>query len=98
MARLGLATHEFADIKHELVDAKAKPWHDASMSGNIPNNLVALKAGGKAALAKALADLESKPNAPEILELLDDTYANPTAQVIGLTGPPGVGKSTLAGA
>jgi LAO/AO transport system kinase len=56
-----------------------------------------LKVGGKAALAKALADLEARPDAPEILELLDEAYANPTAQVIGLTGPPGVGKSTLAG-
>src|SRR6185369_4918067 len=57
-----------------------------------------LKAGGKSALAKALADLEAKPDSPEIIALLDEAYENPVAQVIGLTGPPGVGKSTLAGA
>ena len=52
----------------------------------------------KAALARALAALEHSPQAPDNLALLDAAYAAPTAQVIGLTGPPGVGKSTLAGA
>ncbi len=60
-------------------------------------DLVALRSGGKPALARALAALESRPDAPEVLALLDDAYVRPTAQVIGLTGPPGVGKSTLAG-
>ena len=54
--------------------------------------------GSKAALARALAALEHSPQASENLALLDAAYAAPTAQVIGLTGPPGVGKSTLAGA
>ena len=54
--------------------------------------------GSKAALARALATLEHSPQAPDNLALLDAAYAAPTAQVIGLTGPPGVGKSTLAGA
>lgn len=57
-----------------------------------------LKSGGKGALARALAELEAKPDAPETVALLDEAYENPIAQVIGLTGPPGVGKSTLAGA
>jgi LAO/AO transport system kinase len=52
----------------------------------------------KAALARALAALEHSPQAPGSLALLDSAYLAPTAQVIGLTGPPGVGKSTLAGA
>ncbi len=57
-----------------------------------------LRAGGKAALARALAALERQPHAPANLALLDDAFAAAQAQVIGLTGPPGVGKSTLTGA
>lgn len=54
-----------------------------------------LKAGGKPALAKALAGIERAPEAPETIALLSAAWAAPTAHVIGLTGPPGVGKSTL---
>ncbi|WP_246116706.1 methylmalonyl Co-A mutase-associated GTPase MeaB [Denitrobaculum tricleocarpae] len=54
--------------------------------------------GGKAALARALSQLERRPDAPETLALLSDAYRAPRAHVIGLTGPPGVGKSTLMGA
>jgi len=54
--------------------------------------------GGKAAMAEALAVLESAPDAPQTIGLLDAAYAAPRAQVIGITGPPGVGKSTLLGA
>ncbi len=57
-----------------------------------------LRAGGKAALARALAALERQPHAPANLALLDAAFAAAQAQVIGLTGPPGVGKSTLTGA
>lgn len=60
--------------------------------------LAALRSGGKAALAKALAEIESHPDGDNVLALLDEAFARPRAQVIGLTGPPGVGKSTLAGA
>lgn len=60
--------------------------------------LSTLRSGGKPALARVLARLESNPDDPEIIALLDAAYVVPTAQVIGLTGPPGVGKSTLAGA
>ena len=58
-------------------------------------SLAALAAGGKAALASALAQLERAPEAAETLALLDAAYAAPRAHVVGLTGPPGVGKSTL---
>ena len=57
-----------------------------------------LKAGGKAALARALACLEMAPEAPDSLALLAAAYRAPRGQVIGITGPPGVGKSTLTGA
>jgi LAO/AO transport system kinase len=61
-------------------------------------SLNAVVGGGKAALARALAQLERYPDAPGTLSLLSEAYAAPKAQVIGLTGPPGVGKSTLMGA
>lgn len=57
-----------------------------------------IRIGGKAALAKALAQLERAPDAPETVALLDAAYAEPQAQVVGMTGPPGVGKSTLMNA
>ena len=65
---------------------------------NAPNRLALpdVIEGGKPALARALTALERKPEAPETLDLLDDAFAHPKAHVIGLTGPPGVGKSTLA--
>ncbi|NFV80255.1 methylmalonyl Co-A mutase-associated GTPase MeaB [Magnetospirillum aberrantis SpK] len=60
--------------------------------------LDSIRAGGKAALARALARLEQSPDAPETVALLDAAYDAPTAQVVGMTGPPGVGKSTLMNA
>jgi LAO/AO transport system kinase len=61
-------------------------------------SLAALAAGGKAALATALARLESAPEDADTLALLDAAYVAPRAHVVGVTGPPGVGKSTLIGA
>ncbi len=61
-------------------------------------SLAALAAGGKPALASALARLERAPEDTDTLALLDAAYAQPRAHVVGVTGPPGVGKSTLIGA
>ena len=60
-------------------------------------SLEALARGGKPAMARALAVLERAPGEAATLALLDRAYAAPRAQVIGVTGPPGVGKSTLLG-
>lgn len=69
------------------------------MSARAPApDFAALRAGGKAALARALSAVESDPDGAAVARLLDDAYASPRAQVIGLTGPPGVGKSTLTNA
>ena len=54
-----------------------------------------MKSGGKAALARALALLESAPDDEAQTALLDAADAAVRADVVGLTGPPGVGKSTL---
>jgi len=61
-------------------------------------SLTDLKAGGKPALASTLAKLEATPDDADLTALLTEAYLAPLGQVIGLTGPPGVGKSTLAGA
>ena len=58
--------------------------------------LAALREGGKAKLARALARMESHAQAPETAALLDAAHQAPVGHVIGLTGPPGVGKSSLA--
>lgn len=57
-----------------------------------------IRAGGKRALALALVEVETRPDAPETAALLDEAWAAPTGTVLGLTGPPGVGKSTLTDA
>lgn len=65
--------------------------------------LAQLRAGGKPAMARALSALETGldpaggPDAATA-ELLDAACADPVGIVLGLTGPPGVGKSTLTGA
>jgi LAO/AO transport system kinase len=57
--------------------------------------LDALRRGGKAALARALAQIEARPDGPAASALLDAAWAEPKGHALGLTGPPGVGKSTL---
>lgn len=64
----------------------------------LPADLAALRAGGKAALARALSALETAADDPRLMTLLDAAYAAPGGLVLGLTGPPGVGKSTLTNA
>lgn len=58
-------------------------------------SLAAVRAGGKAAVARALTAIEEQAGAAPVTELLDEAYASPRGHVIGITGPPGAGKSTL---
>ncbi|QDL93727.1 methylmalonyl Co-A mutase-associated GTPase MeaB [Paroceanicella profunda] len=58
----------------------------------------ALRGAGKAGLARALSRIESAPDAPETVALLDAAFAAPRGVTLGFTGPPGVGKSTLVNA
>src|SRR5205809_7277322 len=56
-----------------------------------------LVAGDKRALARAISLVEN--NDPAGWELVKEVYPNTgKAKMVGLTGPPGVGKSTLIGA
>lgn len=61
-------------------------------------SLAALRAGGKRALAEALSGLEAGLEAPGNAALLDAALSEPKGFSLGLTGPPGVGKSTLTDA
>lgn len=58
--------------------------------------------GGKRALAAALSQIEAGfaegAAEPATLALLDAAWSAPRGLALGLTGPPGVGKSTLAAA
>lgn len=65
---------------------------------SLPADLDALASGGKAALARCLSAVEADPADPALAALLDAALAQPRGIVLGLTGPPGVGKSTLTNA
>ena len=65
------------------------------MTSGAPALLSSLRDGGKLALARTLARLESPAGRAAALPLLDAAHAAPRGRVVGLTGPPGVGKSTL---
>lgn len=64
------------------------------MRRTIPS-LDALTTGGKPAMARALGFIETAEGEAELIRLLDDAARMPKGDVLGLTGPPGVGKSTL---
>jgi LAO/AO transport system kinase len=68
-------------------------------AGSTPaERLAAIRAGGKPALARALAAIETDGDGAALAALLDAAASAPGGHVIGLTGPPGVGKSTLTAA
>ena len=66
-----------------------------TVSAAFPHTVEELRAGGKAGLARALAAIEQFSEDPAVTDLLDEAWKNPHGHVLGLTGPPGVGKSTL---
>ena len=54
-----------------------------------------LKLKKKIKLSNILERVEIDSESKEIIEMLDNYHSNPKAHVIGITGPPGVGKSSL---
>ncbi len=75
---------------------------DGMIESDINKSLGQIAGGGKAAVAAALARLESAPDSDQNLAYLNAAWqlalAGGGGQVLGITGPPGVGKSTLTGA
>lgn len=67
------------------------------MSAAVPD-LKTIASQGKRGLAQALALIETRRGSAELAELLDAAAVQARAHVAGLTGPPGVGKSTLTNA
>jgi LAO/AO transport system kinase len=65
--------------------------------GHVPS-LAAIASGGKRSVASALALIETARDTFELAALLDEAAASARAHVTGITGPPGVGKSTLTNA
>jgi LAO/AO transport system kinase len=58
-------------------------------------DLAMLQTGNKREIARALAAIETAAQTDALAALLDEACRTARAYVIGLTGPPGVGKSTL---
>jgi LAO/AO transport system kinase len=73
-----------------------KPANPAS-SGALSDQVAAVRLGDRRAIAATITDLERlSPRAPALLRELQPFLGH--ALVIGLTGPPGAGKSTLVNA
>src|SRR3954447_13875660 len=71
--------------------------HPAPMSATRPSLAERLLAGDKRALARSISLVEDDD--PEGWELVREVYPHTgSASVVGFTGPPGAGKSTLIGA
>jgi len=68
------------------------------VAGDVAGRLVArVLAGDRLALARLMTLVENR--APELPDVMSRLYANTgRAHVVGITGPPGAGKSTLADA
>jgi LAO/AO transport system kinase len=54
-----------------------------------------VRGGGKPVMARALGLIETAEGDDDLIRLLDDAALDPRGDVLGVTGPPGVGKSTL---
>ena len=63
-----------------------------------PVSLDELRAGGRRALARVLNTLEGDRVDAGTVALLDEAFAAGRGGVVGITGPPGVGKSSLISA
>ncbi len=54
-----------------------------------------IRKSGKIGLANALVEIEKNPFDKKCLSLLTQAYKSKNGNILGITGPPGVGKSSL---
>ncbi len=64
----------------------------------VPHSVEAVRAGGKRAMASTLAAIETEAGTEALARFLDEACIAARGATLGLTGPPGVGKSTLTNA
>jgi len=64
----------------------------------VPASVEAVRSGGKRAIAAALASIETGAGTEALAAFLDAACRAAKGATLGLTGPPGVGKSTLTNA
>jgi LAO/AO transport system kinase len=64
----------------------------------VPSSVEAVRSGGKRAIAAALAAIETAAGTEALAVFLDAACRAARGATLGLTGPPGVGKSTLTNA
>ncbi|MCC7040052.1 MAG: methylmalonyl Co-A mutase-associated GTPase MeaB [Burkholderiales bacterium] len=75
----------------------APPAADRSPAAALAARVAALRAGDRATLARAITEIENElPSAPALHAALREHAGH--AHVVGITGPPGAGKSTLINA
>lgn len=76
----------------------AEAGERAKSGGGAFPSLESLRAGGKRLLGRVLTRLETERDRGAVATFLDGLAGRAGGQVIGLTGPPGVGKSSLTDA
>ena len=88
----------FWSPKLEALATEVARGKKARAAARSVSRLPLIRGGGKRAIAQALAELEALPDDPAVQGLLDEAWGAQDGLSLGLTGPPGVGKSTLANA
>jgi LAO/AO transport system kinase len=75
----------------------ARPKSQPATAAAIADRIAGLRAGNRRELAASVTDLERlSPAAPALLQAMQPYLGQ--ARVVGITGPPGAGKSTLVNA
>jgi GTPase len=92
---LAVAPGMAAQYQAPMPPAKKKP--PADDLADLPRLLVRMRAGERRAISRVVTELERlSKTVPRLLELMQPHLG--TALVVGFTGPPGAGKSTLVNA